>query len=61
MGDASQGFVNAILFCLIADKLKLFFQKCFQREEGERASLLAEEKDIQKRFNECGNPNDIAI
>ncbi|CAB4001438.1 G- coupled receptor 157-like [Paramuricea clavata] len=46
-GDGAQGFVNAILFCLIADKLKLFFKKCFNREGGERESLLPKNKSVQ--------------
>ena len=47
-GDGAQGAVNAFLFCLIADKLRSFFLKCCSRKEGERASLLAESKSVEK-------------
>ena len=40
-GDGAQGFVNAILFCLMTDKVKLFFKRCLGRKEGERERLLA--------------------
>ena len=52
-GDGAQGFVNAILFCLIADKLRLFFVKCCNRNKGERETLLGKTKSVQK---EKGNP-----
>ena len=39
-GDGAQGFVNAVLFCLMTDKFKSFLQRCLCRTEGERESLL---------------------
>ncbi|XP_028413188.1 G-protein coupled receptor 157-like [Dendronephthya gigantea] len=56
-GDGAQGFVNAVLFCLIADKSKLIFLKCCRREQnGERQSLLAERRSVQ---NNPGSGNVI--
>lgn len=47
MGDPSQGFVNAILFCLIADKLRFVIQKCLTKDGNERVRLLDEQERIQ--------------